>query len=165
MEGICVLNYDADRFRRSCKVKEYVELFKKRAGRYISTSSDTQLANVVMAVWAIYYNKPIQDDEAFVDSMSFCVDEDIEIINALVLMMNISPLNLELFSLTTAEAELYCEEYPPTELLHCKAVSKLYGVMKDSPKMRSGLKKLYKHISKNNDESLTLNIERFYEEA
>lgn len=164
MDGICSLTYDADRFRCSRKVNEYVKLYKKHVGRY-GTTSDTQLANVVMAVWAIYYNRPIQDDVAFVESMSFCVSEDTEIINALVLLMNISPSNLELFGLTRAEADLYCEEWPPTEQLHCKAVSKLYGVMKDSPKMRSGLKKLYRHISKNNDESLTLNIERFYEEA
>ncbi len=165
MEGICVIEYDNKRFDSGGKVMEYVRLFRNRSNKHISSASEVLLANVIMSVWAIYYNKRIVDEEAFVDSLGYCVSEDIEIINAMVLMMNITEDNLLLFGLSRSEAALYCVEFPRSEYLHCKAVSRLYGLMKDSPKMRSGLKKLYKHISTTNNSTLVLNIEKFYEVA
>lgn len=165
MEGICVIEYDGSRFDSGGKVMEYVRLFRSRSPRHVSSASEVLLANVVMSVWAIYFNKRIVDEETFVDSLGYCVNEDFEIINAMVLMMNITAENLLLFGLTRVEAETYCADFPRSEYLHCKAVSRLYGLMKECPKMRSGLKKLYRYISATNNSTLVLNIEKFYEVA
>lgn len=165
MEGVCNIDFKADDLVTCQKIRDYVALIRCRTPKHYSIKSELQLSYTVLAVWALYYNCHIKDDEAFADSVPFCVSEDVEIVNALVLMMNITPRNLIAYGISTDKATAFCEEYPSTKVLHCKAVSKLYGLMYDAPHMRSGLRKLHRYISSYNHEELELDIERFHMEA
>lgn len=165
MEGVCNIQFKANELVCCQKIRDYVGLIRRRTPKHYSIKSELQLAYTVLAVWAIYYNCEITDDESFADSIPFCVSEDVEIINALILMMNITPNNLLSYGITTEKANEFCMEYPSTKILHCKAVSRLYGLMHESPHMRSGLRKLHRYISRYDRETLELDIERFHMEA
>lgn len=165
MEGVCSIDFRADDLVRCQKIRDYITLIRCRTPKHYSIKSELQLAYTVLAVWAIYYNCEITDDEAFADSIPYCVSEDVEIVNALILMMNITTTNLMSYGIPTDKALAFCDEFPSTKVLHCKAVSKLYGLMSEAPHMRSGLRKLHRYISRYDKETLELDIERFHMEA